>query len=98
MQRLNLKPSHSAVKAYYRALSEFEQLHLDHEFAVRSAFQYLLDSCGKQFEWKIVPEWRVRRGKRSHIQVDGALVDGHRLVRGFWEAKDSNDDLDKEIK
>ena len=98
MRKLNLKPNHSAVKAYYKTLNQFQQLHIDHEFAVRTAFQHLLDTCGKQFEWKVVPEWRVRRGKHSHIQVDGALVDHHRLVRGFWEAKDSNDDLMKEIK
>jgi hypothetical protein len=29
---------------------------------------------------------------------EGALVDEFRLKHGFWEAKDSHDDLGKEVK
>jgi hypothetical protein len=32
------------------------------------------------------------------LRVDGALVDEFRLTHGFWEAKDSQDDLGKEVK
>ena len=32
------------------------------------------------------------------LRVDGALVDEFNLPHGFWEAKDSGDDLEKEIK
>ena len=42
MQPLNLKPSHKLVKSYYEALGQFGQLNIDHEMAVRSAFQGLL--------------------------------------------------------
>ena len=31
------------------------------------------------------------------IVVDGALVDGFRLIHGCWEAKDEDDDLRAEV-
>ena len=42
MQPLNLKPTHKLVKSYYQALGQFGQLNIDHEMAVRNAFQDLL--------------------------------------------------------
>ena len=74
MERLNLKPTHKAVQNYYQALKEFESLGVSHEGAVRSAFQSLLEDCGKRFGWKLFPEW-MRRDKTTSIRVDGALVD-----------------------
>jgi predicted helicase len=65
---------------------------------VRSAFQNLLEHCGRQFGWKLVPEWPIKRDRAHSLRVDGALVDEYRLTHGFWEAKDSHDDLAKEVK
>jgi predicted helicase len=98
MEKLNLKPTHKPVQNYYEALRQFRGLGVSHEGAVRSAFQTLLESCGRQLEWKLVPEWQVRRPKGHPLRVDGALVDEFRLTHGFWEAKDSQDDLGKEVK
>jgi hypothetical protein len=39
MQPLNLKPTHKLVTNYHQALGQFGQLNIDHETAVRSAFQ-----------------------------------------------------------
>ncbi len=97
MERLNLKPTHKAVQNYYEALRQFKTIGVSHEGAVRSAFQTLLEHCGRQFGWKLVPEWAIKKGTRS-IRVDGALVDEYRLTHGFWEAKDTADDLAKEVK
>ena len=98
MQQLNLKPAHKLVKSYYEALGQFGQLDIDHEMAVRSAFQNLLAGCGRKFEWTLVPEWKIQRPNVGYITVDGVLLDTFRLARGFWEAKDEHDDLDKEIR
>ncbi len=97
MERLNLKPTHKAVQNYYDALNQFGTIGISHEGAVRSAFQTLLEHCGRQFGWKLVPEWAIRKDARS-LRVDGALVDEYRLTHGFWEAKDTADDLAKEVK
>jgi hypothetical protein len=98
MERLNLKPTHKPVQNYYEALSTFKQIGVSHEGAVRSAFQTLLEHCGRQFGWKLVPEWQIKRNHGHPLRVDGALVDEFRLTHGFWEAKDTHDDLGKEVK
>jgi len=49
MERLNLKPTHKPVQNYYEALRQFKTIGVAHEGAVRSAFQTLLEHCGRQF-------------------------------------------------
>jgi predicted helicase len=98
MERLNLKPTHKPVQNYYEALRQFKTIGVSHEGAVRSAFQTLLEHCGRQFGWKLVPEWQIKRNHGHPLRVDGALVDEYRLTHGFWEAKDTADDLAKEVK
>jgi predicted helicase len=98
MERLNLKSTHKPVQNYYEALRQFKTIGISHEGAVRSAFQTLLEHCSRQFRWKVVPEWAIRKNGGHPIRVDGALVDEYRLTHGFWEAKDTDDDLAKEVK
>ena len=90
---LNLKPGHRSVKAYYESLDEFDRIGVTHETAVRSPFQLLLESCGRQFQWKLVPEYTIPLRHNKRIVVDGALIDKSELTHGFWEAKDIHDDL-----
>jgi hypothetical protein len=95
---LSLKPTHKAVTTYYDALTKFTNLGVKHETAVRSAFQELLEHCARQFDWKVVPEYAIKRKGKADAKVDGALLDSYGLNHGLWEAKDSADDLDREIK
>ena len=97
MPTLNLKPTHKPVKAYYESLDQFDRLGVTHETAVRSAFQSLLESCGKQFGWTLVPEHPMSLNRNKRIVVDGALIDDFRLPHGYWEAKDIHDDLPTEV-
>ena len=87
MPTLNLKPTHKPVKAYYESLDKFDKLGVTHESAVRSAFQSLLESCGKQFKWTLVPEYSITLRRNKRIAVDGALIDDFRLTHGIWEAR-----------
>ncbi|HEY4837468.1 MAG TPA: type ISP restriction/modification enzyme [Candidatus Acidoferrales bacterium] len=96
--QLNIKPSHAKVKDYYSALNQFGQLNISHETAVRQAFASLLDTCAKQFKWKLVQEFRLPVPKNKSVIVDGAVLDSFTLKHGFWEAKDLKDHLEKEIK
>ena len=104
MTTLNLKPTHKPVRAYYESLQRFESIGVSHETAVRSAFQSLLEYCGKQFNWILVPEHSMtplikgaRGVKNKRIVVDGALIDNFQLPHGYWEAKDIHDDLPAEV-
>ena len=96
MTTLNLKPTHKPIKDYYDVLNQFDQLGFTHETAVRSAFQSLLQHCGRQFSWTLVPEYSPSRQNRRII-VDGALIDDFNLIHGYWEAKDIHDNLPIEI-
>ena len=97
MTTLNLKSTHKPIKAYYESLQRFESIGVSHETAVRSAFQTLLEYCGRQFDWILVPEHSIAIHRNRRIVVDGALIDDFRLTRGYWEAKDIHDDLEKEV-
>ena len=103
MRTLPLKPNHKRVAAYHDSLAEFEKLGVKHETAVRAAFQALLEACtglvnkGRADKWKLVPEYALKTKAGAKITPDAALLDSFRLIHGLWEAKDSADDLDKEI-
>ena len=91
-EQLNLKPTHKLVKSYYETLGQYGQLSIDHEMAVRSAFQSLLAGCGRQFEWTLVPEYSIHKPKAHIIKVDGALVDGFRRPSKVNNGKEGNSD------
>ncbi len=98
MPTLKLKPTHAAIKAYYRHLKQFAHINVKHEGAVKTAFHEILEYCASQFKWKLVPQYPITRKGKADAVADGALIDNYRLNHGLWEAKDSDDDLDKEIK
>ena len=96
MQILQLKPTQKVVKAYYQELDQLTRLNALSEGAVSPAFAALLRHCAKQFEQTLVEQYSMRAGGRT-IRPDGALQDSFNLIHGLWEAKDSQDDLEKEI-
>jgi len=98
MEHLNLKTTHKPVRTYYEELRQYEVIGITHEGAVRAAFQNLLEACTANFGWKLVGEWSIKRPDGRSLRIDGALVDEFRLTHGYWEAKDSQDDLAKEVK
>jgi len=103
MRTLDLKPSHKRIAAYHASLADFAKLGVKHETAVRAAFQALLEDCtslvnkGRADKWKLVPEYSLKTKAGAKITPDGALLDSFRLLHGLWEAKDTADDLDREI-
>ena len=98
MSGFSIKPTHKAVTAYYDSLARFAKLGVKHESAVRLAFATLLEHAAAQFDWKLVPEYPIRRKAAKPLKADGAILDNYSLTHGLWEAKDSDDDLEKEIK
>ena len=45
-----------------------------------------------------MPEYALKRKGRADAKADGAVLNKISLTHGLWEAKDSADDLDLEIK
>ncbi len=97
MINLDLKPTSKAVKDYYTGLAEFDKHGVTHEMAVRSAFQRLLEHCSRKVGWTFVGEYKYKRKDRHSVSIDGGMIDIFKIPQAFWEGKDSQDDLAKEI-
>lgn len=68
------------------------------ERVLRKAFAELLERTGRAHDLVFTNEWEGRGPRGNHISVDGALVPPIlRKPFGYWEAKDSKDDLEREI-
>src|SRR5260370_305057 len=91
-----IKPTHKAIVLYYQTLQSFDHQHVKHESALRSAFQAMLADTAKTHAWMLVPELGTKAGGKRVIP-DGTLRDANSLPRGYWEAKDTDDNLDAEI-
>ena len=94
---MNLKASSKAVKTYYSELASLNTIGATHEGAVSPAFASLLRACAHQYGQTLI-EKQAMKVERGTIFIDGAIVDSLNYPYGFWEAKDTDDDLDKEIK
>ena len=94
---IQVKPTHKAVRAYYDALESYAEQSVAHEGAVRSAFQNLLADTGRKFGWTLIPELTIDANGHQ-IRPDGTFRDEFTIERGYWEAKDTDDDLEAEIK
>jgi len=64
---------------------------------VRSAFEFLLADAASRRGWTFIAELSGKSGG-ARIVPDGTLRDRNSLPRGYWEAKDTQYDLDTEIK
>jgi predicted helicase len=65
--------------------------------SVRSPFESLLQETARLKDWTFIAELSGKSGG-AFIRPDGTLRDRNSLPRGYWEAKDTQDDLDTEIK
>ena len=102
----NIKSTHKPIKNYYAELEEYDSIGAEHEGAVRTAFQNLLQHYCRQADLILVCEktrsfppdkggqgglGQTARNRR--IRPDGEIVDTFGLPYGYWEAKDTHDDL-----
>ena len=84
------------IDAYHEELDRLIQYGgSDNESSTRRAFEVCLDAyCRNHSErLALVPE--LESGNRNY--PDGTVKDSLRLARGYWEAKDTRDNLDREI-
>jgi hypothetical protein len=93
-----LKPTSAHVKKYYEALAQFHKHGHTTEGNTRSAFADLLKKCCSSYGWHLVEEYHFKGTNKQPLRADGALIDELTLQHGIWEAKDTADDLQKEIK
>jgi len=67
------------------------------ETSIRVAFQNLLNVYCESKSFILIPELAYRTKHNTTVYPDGTVKDALRLPWGYWESKDQDDDLDKEI-
>ena len=103
MSDLNIKPTHKPIKTYYAELEKYAQLGEENEGTVRAAFQNLLQHYCHQSDFILLcektrslpsdNEGSEQTALNRRIRPDGEVVDAFGLPHGYWEAKDTQDDL-----
>ena len=89
-------PSYPHIEKYHADLERFIEFGgSDNEQSIRRAFAECLDSYCRDHREKLalVDELSASLSNRP----DGTVKDSLRMARGYWEAKDSHDNLDAEI-
>jgi hypothetical protein len=86
------------VQQYLNDLSDLKQASgTTREGVVSEAFKDLLKGSGKSHDLIFIPQYELPKQDGKPRWVDGALVYDLRVPFGYWEAKDEEDDLDREI-
>ena len=85
------------IREYLRSLTEIRAQGVEHETGLRLAFQSLLRDSARLRGWEFIAELGAKAGGRN-IRPDGTLRDSNSLPRGYWEAKDTHDDLERAIR
>ena len=93
MPEVNIKTTHKPIKTYYAELEEYAQLGAENEGSVRAAFQNLLQHYCGQSNFTLLCEKTLHTADNRRITPDGEIVDAYGLPHGYWEAKDTQDDL-----
>jgi predicted helicase len=92
-----IQPGHRAIRRYYESVEALRRQRVFNEMNVRTAFETLLADAAKLKGWTLIPELSGKSGG-ALIRPDGTVRDRNSLPRGYWEAKDTQDDLSTEIK
>lgn len=86
------------LQTYWRDLDDLRRIAgVDHEGALSQAFAGLLKARAAECKLVLSQQHPFTTAAGKTLRPDGALLDRVRLVHGWWEAKDSQDDLDREI-
>ena len=93
MPDINIKTNHKPIKNYYTELERYAQLGEENEGTVRTAFQNLLQHYCHRSNLTLLCEKTHYTPEKRRIIPDGEVVDAFGLPHGYWEAKDTQDNL-----
>jgi predicted helicase len=86
------------IQQYLNHLQDLRKVSgTDRESVVREAFKDLLKNWALSHDLVFIPEYEIVTPAKDRRYVDGALLYTLRVPFGYWEAKDTHDNLDQEI-
>jgi predicted helicase len=90
--------SQLSIQQYLNNLAKLRQVSgTTRESVVREAFKDLLKGWARDHDLTFVSEYQIETKTKDRRYADGALLHTLRVPFGYWEAKDTEDDLDAEI-
>lgn len=92
-----IQPNDPAISYYQSELITLRKQGAKTEGNIRRAFGQLLNKFSKLRGWLLIEEESIKTAKGTTIRLDGVLRDDFGLTYGYWEAKDDQDDLEREI-
>jgi predicted helicase len=92
---ITLNPKAKFFQTYYDGIAQMRAMGVKHEMGLRTAFLQLLGEAAKLYGWALVAEV-TQKTERGTIRPD-AILYKNGLPRGYYEAKDTADDLSTEI-
>ncbi len=88
-------PTYPHIAQYHAELQRLRDAGGSTESQIRRAFENCLDTYCREHRDKLTLVAEMEAEQRNI--PDGSVKDALRMVRGYWEAKDPEDDLDAEI-
>lgn len=86
------------IDRYYNKLQKIIQYGgSQNELSIRDAFKELLENYAEKRNLMLISELSVKGTRGGMVKPDGTLKNALRLDYGYWESKDSKDNIDEEI-
>ncbi len=86
------------INKYYQELERIKRFSgATNESSLEIAFINLLSSFAEKYNLQLIPKYPLKTSSGKTIIPDGTIKNHLRLDEGWWESKDSKDDLDIEI-
>ncbi len=87
-----------SIRDYYETRRLYASHSIANESSIRQAFLTLLADTARPHRWLLIPEHPMRAFGSRLIVPDATLQDEYSIPRAHYEAKDTKDDLDREIR
>ena len=86
------------ISQYLNELDRYKKISGSNtEGVISEAFKDMLKAWSRQNNLTFIAQYEFATAKGNRIRPDGAILHDLRVPLGYWEAKDTNDDLDVEI-
>ena len=90
--------SQHLVNAYLNDLDRYKKISGSFtEGVISEAFKDLLKAWSRQSNLHFINQYEFVSAQKTRIRPDGTILHDLRVPLGYWEAKDSSDDLDAEF-
>jgi predicted helicase len=90
--------SQHLVNQYFNDLDRYKKISGSlTEGVISEAFKDLLKAWARQSNLHFINQYEFASTQKTRIRPDGTILHDLRVPLGYWEAKDSGDDLDAEI-